>query len=68
MDMSNLALNKYTNASGFVAPFTSAKAVDGILGPLNRWLCEGMPCWIQVDLGKIYWIDRWVVKQMGAAG
>ena len=66
--MSNLALNKSATAIGSVAPFTAAKAVDGSLTPLNRWLCEAMPCWMAVDLGDTYWIDKWVVKHMGVGG
>ena len=26
------------------------------------------PIWLRVDLGAFYWINRWVVKQMGAVG
>ncbi len=66
--MNNVALNKAANSSGYVAPFAAGKAVDGVLCPKNRWLCDAMPCWVQVDLGKTYYIQRWVVKQMGAIG
>lgn len=74
--MGNIALNKAATASGTVAPFTPAKAVDGITTPLNRWLCvsapppEGNvpPSWLRVDLGEPYWVNRWVVSQQGAMG
>lgn len=66
--MNNVALNKTATSSSYVSPFAAGKAVDGTLTPLSRWLCDAMPCWIQVDLGKNYYIQRWVVKHMGAIG
>ncbi len=66
--MNNLALNKPSWASGYVSPFSAARAVDGNLAPIRRWLCNAMPCWLEVDLGAPYWIDRWILKHMGAAG
>lgn len=66
--MNNVALNKPAASSGYVSPFAAGKAVDGALTPLSRWLCDAMPCWAQVDLGKNYYVQRWVVKHMGAIG
>ncbi|AOY77997.1 cadherin-like beta sandwich domain-containing protein [Clostridium formicaceticum] len=66
--MSNLALNKPARASGYVAPFAASRAVDGTLAPTRRWLCHAMPCSLEVDLGAPYWIDKWIVKHMGAVG
>lgn len=66
--MNNVALNKTATSSSYVSPFAAGKAVDGALTPLSRWLCDAMPCWVQVDLGKNYYIQRWVVKHMGAIG
>ncbi|ABQ24964.1 cadherin-like beta sandwich domain-containing protein [Geotalea uraniireducens] len=75
--MGNIALNKTATASGYVAPFTPAKAVDGsATDPRNRWLCSTAPTpsgsvppsWLCVDLGANYWVNRWVVKQMGLTG
>lgn len=66
--MNNVALNKTATSSSYVSPFAASKAVDGTLTPLSRWLCDAMPCWVQVDLGKNYYIQRWVVKHMGAIG
>lgn len=75
--MGNIALNKTATASGYVAPFTPAKAVDGsATDPRNRWLCSTAPTpsgsvppsWLCVDLGANYWVNRWVVKQMGLIG
>lgn len=66
--MNNVALNKTATSSSYVSPFAAGKAVDGTLTPLSRWLCDAMPCWVQVDLGKTYYIQRWVVKHMGAIG
>jgi hypothetical protein len=66
--MNNVALNKAATSSSYVSPFAAGKAVDGTLTPLGRWLCDAMPCWVRVDLGKNYYIQRWVVKHMGAIG
>lgn len=64
----NLALNKSASASSYVKPFTPARAVDGSNQPEFRWVCNTMPGWLSVDLGGEYYIDRWVVVHMGAAG
>lgn len=74
--MANVALNKYADASHSMFPYQPAKAVDGVLTPLNRWVGSAplsssgtpTPVWLRVDLGAFYWINRWVVKQMGAVG
>lgn len=66
--MGNLALNKNATASGFIAPYNPAKAVDGAATKFSRWLCESTPGWLCVDLGASYWVNRWVVKQMGVMG
>lgn len=75
--MPNIALNKIADASNSVYPFQPSKAVDGVLSPLNRWVGSSplppepatpAPVWLRVDLGAFYWINRWVVKQMGAIG
>ncbi len=75
--MANIALNKPTDASSFVFPYNPAKSVDGISTPLNRWVGSSplppepaiaAPVWLRVDLGTNYWINRWVIKQMGAVG
>lgn len=74
--MSNIALNKAADASSFVNPFLPGKGVDGSVIPLNRWLgssplpLSGAPApnWLRVDFGAYYWVNRWVVKQMGGAG
>lgn len=74
--MSNIALNKAASASSVVYPYMPAKSVDGLATALNRWLgsspipLSGVPApnWLRVDLGGNYWINRWVVKQMGSIG
>lgn len=60
----NLALNKPTNQSSFVLPYSGGRAVDGSTAPISRWLCNNLPCWASVDLGAVFSIDRWVVKHM----
>lgn len=64
----NLALNKPILASSYVKPFQPSRAVDGNVQPEFRWVCNSLPGWLIVDLGGEYYIDRWVVKHMGAAG
>ncbi len=74
--MANVALNKNAAASNSMFPYQPGKAVDGVLTPLNRWVGSSplppsgtpAPTWLRVDLGAVYWINRWVVKQMGAVG
>ncbi|HEX3047118.1 MAG TPA: discoidin domain-containing protein, partial [Bacillota bacterium] len=74
--MPNIALNKPATASNSVFPYQPAKAVDGVPSALNRWVGSSplppsgtpAPVWLSVDLGAFYWINRWVVRQMGAAG
>lgn len=72
----NIALNKPAKASNAMSPYQPAKAVDGVLTPLNRWVGSSplspsgipAPVWLRVDLGAFYWINRWVVRQMGSLG
>jgi hypothetical protein len=75
--MANIALNRPADASSFVNPYIPAKAVDGVVTPLTRWLGSSplppapatpAPVWLRVDLGTTYWVNRWVVKQMGSLG
>lgn len=74
--MANVALNKYAEASNSIFPYLPAKAVDGLQTPLNRWVGSApvppsgtpAPVWLSIDLGAFYWINRWVVKHMGAVG
>lgn len=64
----NIALNKAVNASSIVAPYSPQRAVDGSINPTQRWVCTNLPGWMYVDFGQPFWINRWVVKLMGAAG
>jgi hypothetical protein len=75
--MANIALNKTADASNFMFPYSPAKGVDGNLTPLSRWVGSSPlppepaipnPVWYRIDLGAFYWINRWVVKQMGSVG
>lgn len=74
--MANVALNKYSDASNSMYPYRPALAVDGVSTPLNRWVGSSplpvsgtpAPVWLRVDLGTTFWINRWVVKQMGVVG
>ncbi len=60
--MSNILLNKPATASDYYAPFTPAKAVDGISSPLSRWVSSKVPAWLEVNPGALYMVNRWVVK------
>ena len=64
----NLALNKPASASTYTLPYSASKAVNGSIAQLSRWVCHSLPGWMSVDLGMAYYINRWVVKQMGLAG
>ncbi|MCX7747610.1 MAG: cadherin-like beta sandwich domain-containing protein [Clostridia bacterium] len=66
--MGNVALMKNASASSFMAPYSPSRAVDGSIQPIQRWVCSSVPCWMMVDLGALYWINRWVVIHMGSAG
>ncbi|SFR75378.1 cadherin-like beta sandwich domain-containing protein [Anaeromicropila populeti] len=66
--MVNLLLGKPCTASSYVLPYEPARAVDGVstsVDPTSRWLCNTLPGWMQVDLGKNYLVNRWVVRNMG---
>jgi len=66
--MGNIALGTIATASSYVMPFAPSKAVDNDLNQLKRWVCNVTPGWLMLDLGKPAWINRWVVKNMGAIG
>lgn len=66
--MGNIALGKTAAASGYVMPFDPARAVDNDMSQLKRWVCNAVPGWLMLDLEKPTWINRWVVKNMGAIG
>lgn len=65
--MGNVALNKNSTASSFLAPYKSDRAVDGDRNPVGRW-AGYVPCWLCVDLGVPHWVNQWVVRHMGSAG
>ncbi len=66
--MSNLALNKAAIANNSILPFTPDRAVNGDATPTSRWLGQTPENWLRVDLGQLYWVNRWVVKMMGVSG
>lgn len=75
--MANIALNRPADASNYVYPYLPAKAVDGVVTPLTRWLGSSplppeptipAPVWLRIDLGQTFWVNRWIVKQMGTLG
>ncbi|HEX3022558.1 MAG TPA: cadherin-like beta sandwich domain-containing protein [Lachnospiraceae bacterium] len=65
--MGNILLGKIGTASSYVPPYEPAKALNGNASdPTSRWLCNTVPGWLQVDLGKNYLVNRWVVRHMGS--
>lgn len=66
--MGNIVLNKPATASSYVAPYSASRAVNGSATPTSRWLCNTVPCWLSVNLQKMVWINRWVIRHMPVAG
>jgi hypothetical protein len=72
----NIALNKNAKASRYIEPYVPSKAVDGVFAPISRWVGSSpvpsygapSPVWLVVDLGAEFWVNRWVVRQMGSVG
>lgn len=64
----NVALNKPASASSYVQPYIPGRAVDGVSAPANRWLCITHPAWLSVNLQGIFWINKWTVYNLQAAG
>ncbi|MGB8452655.1 MAG: cadherin-like beta sandwich domain-containing protein [Anaerocolumna sp.] len=62
--MGNVAFNKTTTAYFSVNPFTANKTVNGITSALNRWV-GSVPGGVNVDLGNTYWIDKWIIRNLG---
>ncbi len=56
-------------ASSFVAPFDVSRAVDTSSAQTSRWYSNNIgDKWIQLDLKKVLYIDRWLVENLGSAG
>ena len=66
--MGNLVLNKPATASSYMKPYSASRAVDCSTAPVRRWVSPQVPAWLAVNLQGIYWINRWVVRHMGATG
>jgi hypothetical protein len=67
----NLALNR--NATGSIPcseDQTPEKAVNGSVtgGPLDSWCAHDFPLFLQVDLGAVHPLTRFVVKHASAGG
>ncbi|EPR11819.1 cadherin-like beta sandwich domain-containing protein [Ruminiclostridium papyrosolvens] len=65
--MGNTALTGQVSASSYIAPFEAARAVDGILKPVNRWVGE-VPCTLNFTPNQLYCVNRWVVNGMPTVG
>lgn len=66
--MNNVVLNKVAKSVNEVIPYSAKRAVDGSIKTQMRWLSNQVPDFFVIDLGKTYWIDRWVVHNLGVAG
>lgn len=74
--MGNILLNKAVIASGYIYPFTPDRTVNGIISTADRWVCSSpvdsngnfQPMCLTIHLDTTYWINRWVVSQMGQVG
>lgn len=49
-------------------PYSANRAVNGSVAPVQRWVSSQVPAWLSVNLQKACWINRWIVRHMGAAG
>ena len=65
--MGNTALTGQVSASSYIAPFGAAKAIDGILKPVNRWVGE-VPCTLNFTPNNLYCVNRWIVSGMASVG
>ncbi|TPE70250.1 endo-beta-N-acetylglucosaminidase [Halalkalibacterium halodurans] len=67
--MTNLALQKKATASGQCASSEGPdKAVDGNVSDNSKWCAIGTNQWLQVDLGEVYTIAKFVLKHAEAGG
>jgi len=65
----NLTNGKLPTASSFVFPYVPSRTTDGaITAPQDRWLTTTLPAALMVDLQSIYYVNRWVVSNLGATG
>lgn len=65
----NLTNGKLPTASSCVLPYVASRTTDGsITAPQDRWLTTTLPAALMVDLQNIYYVNRWVVRNLGAAG
>lgn len=68
--MGNILLNKPATASDYYAPYTPAKAVDGVISASSRWVSSktgaGTPSWLQIDLQSAYCVNQYILAFMGA--
>lgn len=65
----NLALNQNATADRFVPGETPAKAFDGTTANNSKWCATGSePHWLQVDLGSMYTVDKFIVKHAQEGG
>jgi len=65
----NLALNKAATADSTCnASQTAAQAVDGSVINDSKWCSKSSNRWLQIDLGSVKQVDRFVVKHASEGG
>lgn len=64
----NLTNGKLPTASSCVLPYVASRTTDGaITTSQDRWLTTTLPAALMVDLQSVYYVNRWVVSNLGAA-
>lgn len=66
----NAVLNKTATANAYWGTESPDKAVDGTTANNSKWCTDANPGaqWLQVDIGQVCTMNRWVVKHAGAGG
>ncbi len=63
----NITNGKITTASSYVLPYVASRITDGaVIASQDRWLTTVLPAWVMIDLKNIYYINRWIVHNLGA--
>lgn len=62
--MQNVVVNKPITASSYIPPFSPDRAIH-TANPIDRWLCNNLPCFLEVNLQDTYTITHWAVVGMG---
>jgi hypothetical protein len=66
----NAVLNKTATSNAYWGTESPDKAVDGLVTNNSKWCTDVNPGaqWLQVDIGQVCTMNRWVVKHAAAGG